>query len=164
MADVKEIEVADLPVGESTRTHGRTISDGEMMMLHHMVGAVSPMHVNFEYAKQNSPFGVPILGGGIVAAIVAADWSNSRLYKRLVGELGVRATAALGMNVRYRAPVKPGDTMYGVYTVKEARPSRSRPGYGVLVIDMRGENQDGEAVLEGELSMLFDRVEPKRPE
>jgi acyl dehydratase len=158
MAQTEGLRVDDLPVGESTRTHGRTISDGEMMLLHHLVGAVSPMHVNFEYARENSPFGVPIMGGGIVGAIVAADWSNTRLYKRLVGELGVRATAALGMNVRYRVPVKPGDTLYGVYTVKEARPSRSKPGYGVLVIEMRGENQDGETVLEGELSMMFDRV------
>jgi acyl dehydratase len=158
MAMTNELKVDDLPVGETTRTHGRTISDGEMMMLHHLVGAVSPMHVNFEYARENSPFRVPIMGGGIVAAIIAADWSNTRLYKRLVGELGVRATAALGMNVKYRGPVKPGDTLYGVYTLKEARPSKSREGYGVLVIEMKGENQDGETVLEGDLSMMFDRV------
>jgi acyl dehydratase len=158
MAETTAVRIDDLPVGEETRTYGRTISDGEMMLLHHLVGAISPMHVNFEYARQNSPFGVPILGGGIVAAIIAAEWSNSRLYKRLTNELGVRATAALGMTVKYQAPVKPGDTIYGVYTLRSARPSGSRPGYGVLTVAMRGENQDGEAVLEGELGMLFDRV------
>jgi itaconyl-CoA hydratase len=156
----KDLDVSDLPLGASDRTSGRTVSEGEMMVLHHLVGAVSPMHINADYAAKNSPFGVPIMGGGVVAAIIAADWSNTKLYKRLINELGVRATAALGMTVRYRTPLKGGDTIYGVYTIKSVRSSRSRPGYGVLGIDMRGENQTGEALLEGELAMLFDR--PKR--
>ena len=49
---IAELDLSDLPVGASDRTTGRTVSEGEMMVLHHLIGATSPLHVNADYAAK----------------------------------------------------------------------------------------------------------------
>jgi itaconyl-CoA hydratase len=154
MADLK---LSDLPMGESVRSSGRTITEGDFSVLNHMMGSTSPLHVNADYCAKYTLFGVPVLGGGIVSGLFAAGWSTSDLYKRLTRDFGVRAAAGLGMTVRYRNPVKAGDTLYGIYRLKDARPSGSRPGYGVMTIEVTGENQLGEPVVDLEMHSLFSR-------
>ena len=65
------------------------------------------------------------------------------------------AVANLGWeNVRLTAPVFAGDTLYAESEVLEVRPSRSRPGQGIVRVRTRGFNQDGVTVLEFERSVL----------
>jgi itaconyl-CoA hydratase len=151
------LDLSDLPIGDAVRNSGRTITGGEMALLHHLMGATSPLHVNADYCRQHTPFGEPVLGGGIISGLFAAGWSNSELYKRLTRDYGIRAAAGLGMTIRYLNPVKAGDTLYGIYRLKSARASESRPGYGVLTVEVRGENQNQQPVMEAEMNTLFTR-------
>lgn len=149
--------IADLPVGESSRTTGRTISEGEFMLLHNLMGAMAPLHANKHY-MQSHPFGERILGGGIILGLLAAGWSVSDLYRALVSDYGVRWTAALGIEGRFERPLFPGDTLYMVYRIEDVRASASRPGHGIMTIGMQGENQHGDQCCVGTLRAMFDRL------
>lgn len=150
--------LVDVPVGVSSRTAGRTITATEMQVIHRLAGCLSPLHVNDQYCQENTPFGAAILGGGPFAGMLAAGFSDSVLYGRLREEFGIKVRAALGMTVRYRDPVLAGDTVYYVYTVKEARPSSSKPGFAIMTVSMLAENQSARPLVEGELTFLFEQT------
>ena len=62
--------------------------------------------------------------------------------------------------VRWLAPVKPGDTLISVIEVLEARPSRSKPDRGNVRFGIAAGNQDGVTVLTYQvLSILRTRPE-----
>jgi acyl dehydratase len=148
--------VDDLPVGQSCRSTGRTISEGEFMLLHNLMGAMTPLHANKHY-MENTEYGERILGGGVVVGLVAAGWANAALNHSLIADYGVRWRAALGLDARFVGPVQPGDTLYFVYTLNAARESKSRPGCGVMTVEMKVENQRDEVCSVGTLNALFDR-------
>jgi acyl dehydratase len=149
--------IAGLPVGASGRTDGRTITEGEFMVMHHLVGVASPLHANKQYA-QKLAFGERAMGGGIVTALLAGGWGKCDLNQKLVEDYGVHWRAAVGLEVTFRRPLQPNDTFYGVYRLESARPSGSRLGWAMMRIAMRGENQRGETVITGALHALFDRA------
>lgn len=151
--------VDDLPVGQSSRSTGRTISEGEFMLLHNLMGAMTPLHANKHY-MQETEYGERILGGGVVIGLVAAGWANAALSHSLLADYGVRWRAALGIDARFVAPVQPGDTLYFVYTLSAARESKSRAGCGVMTVEMKVENQRDEVCSVGNLNVLFDRPGP----
>lgn len=151
------VDLADVPVGLTSRTSGRTLTAAEMQAIHRLSGCLSPLHVNDQYGAENTPFGAAILGGGPFAGMLAAGFSDSDLYDALREKHGVKVRAALGMTVRYRAPVLAGDTLYYIYSVKDARPSSSKPGFAIMTVSMLAENQAGRPLVEGELTFLFQR-------
>jgi acyl dehydratase len=149
--------IAGLPLGTNVRDTGRTISEGEFMIMHHLVGVASPLHANKEYCR-DLPYGERVMGGGIVTALIAGGWGKCELNHRLVADYGIRWRAAVGLEATFRNPVQPGDTIYGVYTLESARISSSRPGWGLMKVRMQGENQREQIVLDGSLSALFDQA------
>ncbi len=62
--------------------------------------------------------------------------------------------------VRWLAPVRPGDTLHVEAEVKEVRPSTSRPDRGTAVLAYEVVNQDGRTVMTYRVTHLFRR----RPE
>lgn len=56
--------------------------------------------------------------------------------------------------LEFLAPVYPGDTLYARSTVTAARPSKSRPGTGIVTWRTVGRNQDGADVITFERSNL----------
>jgi acyl dehydratase len=151
--------IADLPIGASSRTTGRTISEGEFMLLHNLMGAMTPLHANKHY-MQSRPFGERVLGGGIVIGLLAAGWAASDLYRQLVAEFGIRWTAALGVESRFQHHIIPGDTLYMEYRIEAVRPSRSRTGQAIMTVGMHTENQDAVVCCTGTLRAMFDRTQP----
>ena len=49
--------------------------------------------------------------------------------------------------LRWPAPVRPGDTLHVVGRVIEARPSKSRPGVGIVRYRLNAINQSGDIVM-----------------
>ena len=122
------------------------------MLLHNLMGAMSPLHANKHY-MESRPYGERILGGGILIGLLAAGWSTSDLYRRLVADYGVRWTAALGVEGRFKSPFYPGDTLYMVHRVDDVRASGTRPGQAIMTVGMSGENQHGDTCCVG----VFER-------
>ena len=83
--------------------------------------------------------------------LVASGWHTCALFMRLLVDGIVSRTTSMGSpgmdEVRWTAPVRPGDTLTGTFTVAEARVSASKPDRGIIrsICEMR--NQDGTVVL-----------------
>jgi acyl dehydratase len=87
----------------------------------------------------------------VFGGLIASGWHTNALWMRLYVDSMLGRAASMGSpgveEVRWLAPVRPGDTLSGRLTVLEATPSERRPDRGT--IRSRGEmvNQDGVVVM-----------------
>ena len=97
----------------------------------------------------------------IYGGLIASGWHTAALFMRLFVDGLLRDAASLGSpgvdSVRWQRPVRPGDTLRARATIREARPSRSKPDRGVVRARYEMFNQDGAAVLSMEGVGLFRR-------
>lgn len=136
----------DFSVGDVYRhAHGRTITQTDNTWFTLLTNNSHDIHFNADYASRTE-FGRPLVVSTLTLAIVTG---------LSVPDVSQNAVANLGWeNVRLTAPVFAGDTLYAESEVLEVRPSRSRPGQGIVRVRTRGFNQDGVTVMEFERSVL----------
>lgn len=83
--------------------------------------------------------------------IIASGWHSCSMLMRLMvdGVLGDSTSmGSPGMDeVRWLAPVRPGDTLTGTSTVASARRSSSKPDRGIVELVNEMRNQDGVLVV-----------------
>lgn len=98
-----------------------------------------PFHTDPEAARST-------LYGGLIASGMQTIAVSFKLFI----ETGVLAACSLGSpgldEIRWKAPVRPGDTLRVAAEVVEARPSSSKPDRGIVKILYTTLNQRGEAV------------------
>ncbi|MCC7368508.1 MAG: MaoC family dehydratase [Chloroflexi bacterium] len=79
--------------------------------------------------------------------LIASGWHTVALTMRQMVAHVFGETNGLGSpgidELRWLAPVRPGDTLAVRVTVLEARPSRSKPDRGLIRFKVEAENQDG---------------------
>jgi acyl dehydratase len=99
-----------------------------------------PFHIDPEAARRSS------FGG-----LIASGWHTASLTMRLLVDSYVSKVASLGSpgvdEVRWRRPVRPGDTLSIRVTVLEAKLSRSKPGQGTTRSYVEVLNQNREVVM-----------------
>lgn len=136
----------DFAVGEVYRhAHGRTITETDNIWFTLLTSNTHQIHVNADYASRTE-FGRPLVVSTLTLAIVTG---------LSVPDVSQNAVANLGWtDVRLRAPVFAGDTLYAESEVLEVRESRSRPGQGLVRVRTRGFNQRGETVMTFERTVL----------
>lgn len=150
-----EDTIRDLPIGIPGKSPGRTIGEGEFAILTSLSWITSESHTNKEYSKATGA-GERTLAGPIIISLIAGLWVHSKHYEALHETHGIRVIAGLGMEVKFLAPVLPGDTLWCECEIESARESKSKPGVGVITFIDRGLNQDGKVVMEMHRSCLFD--------
>jgi itaconyl-CoA hydratase len=143
----------DFRVGDLYRhAHGRTITQTDNTWFTLLTNNTHDIHYNADYASRTE-FGRPLVVSTLTLAIVTG---------LSVPDVSQNAVANLGWeNVRLTAPVFAGDTLYAESEVLEVRPSRSRPGQGIVRVRTRGLNQDGVVVMEFERSVLVHGRAPR---
>lgn len=136
----------DFRVGDRYRhAHGRTISETDNTWFTLLTNNTQQIHINADYAAKTE-FGRPLVVSTLTLAIVTG---------LSVQDVSQNAVANLGWeNVRLLAPVFAGDTLYAESEVLEVRPSRSRPGQGIVRVRTRGFNQRDETVMKFERTIL----------
>ena len=136
----------DFAAGEVYRhAHGRTVTETDNTWFTLLTNNSHQIHVNADYAARTE-FGRPLVVSTLTLAIVTG---------LSVPDISQNAVANLGWDhVRLIAPVFAGDTLYASSEVLEVRPSRSRPGQGVVRVRTRGFNQRDETVIEFERTVL----------
>lgn len=129
----------DFAVGDRYRhAHGRTITETDNTWFTLLTNNAHDIHFNADYASRTE-FGRPLVVSTLTLAIVTG---------LSVPDVSQNAVANLGWeDVRLTAPVFAGDTIYAESEVLEVRPSRSRPGQGLLRVHTRGFNQRDETIL-----------------
>ena len=129
----------DLEPGQVLELGSRAVSEDEIVAFARQWDP-QPFHVDPEAAK-DSPFG----------GLIASGWHTGAMWMRLYVDSLLGGEAAMGSpgieELRWLAPVRPGDTLQGRLTVLDATPSERRPDRGTVRI--RGEmvNQDGVTVM-----------------
>jgi itaconyl-CoA hydratase len=138
----------DFTVGDRMRhARGKTVTDFEVETLCHLVMNTAQGHFN-EHLMAGTPFGGRINFGGITAAIVVGLASQ---------DTAENALAELSLDkVRFRTPVKVGDTLYALSEVLAAD-AGDRDDAGVVTFRHWGVNQRDEVVFEGERRVLVRR-------
>jgi itaconyl-CoA hydratase len=136
----------DFRVGDVYRhAHGRTITQTDNTWFTLLTNNTHDIHYNADYASRTE-FGKPLVVSTLTLAIVTG---------LSVEDVSRNAVANLGWEqVRCPAPVFAGDTLYAESEVLDVRPSRSRPGQGIVRVRTRGFNQDGTLVMEFERNVL----------
>ena len=111
-----------------------------------------PFHTD-EAAAKASMFG----------GLAASGWHTAALTMRLsVASEFAPAGGIIGAGFeefRWPLPVRPGDELYVEFEVLEVRPSKSRPGEGLLKMRMTTRNQSDQAVQVA----VGTLVVPRRP-
>jgi acyl dehydratase len=99
-----------------------------------------PFHLDPVQAKAS------IFGG-----LVASGWQTVSEYMRLLVQGVLNQSPSMGSpgvdEVRWPAPVRPGDVLHGRLTVAALRQSASRPTMGIVSWTGEARNQRGEPVL-----------------
>jgi acyl dehydratase len=99
-----------------------------------------PFHVDPEAARE-SPFG----------GLIASGWHTAAIYMGLFVRGVLEGTASLGSpgveELRWLAPVRPGDTLRGRTTITDVQPSSTTPGRGTIFGSHELVNQDGVVVM-----------------
>jgi acyl dehydratase len=110
-------------------------------------------HVDSEAAK-DGPFG----------GLIASGWHTAALFMGMFVRAILLDTASLGSpgidELRWLAPVRPGDTLSGRVTVDEVRESSKDPSRGTVLTTSEVFNQDGVQVMRIQARGFFARREP----
>ena len=132
----------EVAVGETFGT-SITVTQTHLVLGSGMFGDFNPLHVDEEFAKK-SMFGTRILHGPFTAALVSAP----------VGMFFAgTAIAYLEHACRFKAPVKPGDTLASKWTVKD-KIDKPRHKGGIIVMTCLATNQAGAVAVEADGKIL----------
>jgi acyl dehydratase len=109
-----------------------------------------PFHVD-EKAAKASPFG----------GLIASGWHTTALFMGMFVRAVLLDSASLGSpgveEIRWTAPVRPGDTLYGRSTVTDVRESSKDTRRGTVITTNEVWNQDGVLVLRLKARGFFAR-------
>ena len=132
----------DVALGERFGT-SVTVTEAHLVLGSGLFGDFNPLHVNEEFARL-SMFGTRILHGPFTSALVAAPVG---MY------FSGTALAYLEHACRFKAPVRPGDTLTSDWTVTGKLDKPKHKG-GIAVLRCVCSNQKGEVVLEADGKIL----------
>ena len=130
----------DFTEGSIFETEGKTVSEAEILEFAFKYDPQS-FHMDVEAAKEG-PF------GGLIASGIQTMAIGLRLLLQAQVFAPGASMGSPGMDeLRWLKPVRPGDTLRMRGEVLEVKPSRSKPGRGLLRYHMTIFNQHGEDVM-----------------
>lgn len=130
----------DFPLGDVREVEGPTLTEAEIIGF---ASQFDPQYFHTDPARaKDSPYG----------GLIASGFHTACLCLRLVCDSYLLDTANLGSpgmrELKWTAPVRPGDSLRLRVTVIEASPSRSKPDRGVVTQRWEAFNQRDEKVFE----------------
>ena len=130
-------DVEDLAVGMSAEI-GKTITEADIVLFAGVSTDVNAVHLNEEFGKTT------MFGGRIAHGMLSASLLSAVLGNRLPGP----GTIYLAQSLRFRAPVRPGETVTAKVTVKEVVSEKGR-----VVLDTVCSVGD-KVVIDGEATVM----------
>lgn len=122
----------DLAVG-MTAVFGKTVTEADLVMFAGVSGDTNPLHLDEEFASRTR------FGGRIVHGMLTASLISTLIGTKLPGP----GCIYISQDLKFRAPVRVGDTVETRATVTEIEPERRR-------VVLRTEcTVKGQTVLEG---------------
>jgi 3-hydroxybutyryl-CoA dehydratase len=132
----------DMTVG-MTATYARTVTEADIVLFCGISGDVNPVHLDQEFAKQT------MFKGRIAHGMLTASFISTVLGTKLPGP----GCIYISQNLKFKAPVRIGDTVKARVTVTAIDQERGR--ITVATVCHVGDTQ----VIDGEAQLLV----PRRP-
>ena len=146
---MQELYFDDFEPGQSFQSKGVTLSEAQILDFA-LLYDPQPFHLDREAAAEG-PFG----------GLIASGFQTLALAFRIFYQANVINACSMGSpgldELRWLRPVRPGDTLSVTATVREKRPSKSKPDRGTLLMDYEVTNQKGETVMTFTAIHIFAR-------
>ncbi len=130
----------DMEVG-MTAIYAKTVTEADIVMFAGISGDTNPVHLDAHFAEQT------VFKGRIAHGMLSASFISTVLGTRLPGP----GCIYLSQNLKFRAPVKAGDTVTARVTVKDVSPDNKR--VTVATVCTVGDT----VVIDGEALLLVNR-------
>ncbi len=137
MQELHGYYLEDLSVG-MTSIFAKTVTEADIVMFAGVSGDTNPVHINQLFAEGT------MFKGRIAHGMLAASFISTVVGTRLPGP----GCIYINQSLRFRAPVKAGDTVVARATVKEILPERRR--VVLTTVCSVGET----VVIDGEATMM----------
>jgi acyl dehydratase len=142
MSDLETVGVGfpweELPEGRTFQTLGRTITEADIVNFISSTGMLEVLFTNVEFLKDAGFSGRLVPGGQVFC------FAEGLLFQTALQGVGV---AFLSMELDIKAPTFAGDTEHVEVEVLESRPSKGKPGMGLVRTRNRVVKQDGTVVM-----------------
>lgn len=129
----------DFEPGQTFDSRGATLSESQILDFA-LLYDPQPFHLDKEAAAEG-PFD----------GLIASGFQTLAVAFRIFYQAGVINACSMGSpgldELRWLRPVRPGDTLKVKATVREKRPSKSKPDRGTLIMDYVVTNQKDEPVM-----------------
>lgn len=116
----------------------KTVTEADIILFSGVSTDVNPAHIDEEYSKGT------MFGGRIAHGMLSASFISAVLANKLPGP----GTIYLSQTLKFKAPVRPGDTVTATVTVKEVNVAKNRVTLDTMC------TVGGKAVIEGEALMM----------
>ena len=127
----------ELSVGQSA-VYARTVTEADILMFAGVSGDYNPVHINQELAEST------MFGGRIAHGMLSAGFISTVLGTKLPGPGAIY----LAQTLKFKAPVKIGDTVVTRCTIKELVPEKRKVKFDTIC------TVRGKPVVEGEADIM----------
>ncbi len=132
--DISEVWPAGVPAVGATAEISRLVRPEYIELFSEVSGDYNPVHYDVAVAKA-SPFGEIIVQGGVTSSVL-----NAVVAQELPGP----GTVFLQLDLSFKAPVRPGDTITGWVELTEVRTDKP-----ITKVAVRVTRQDGVVAIQG---------------
>jgi acyl dehydratase len=147
----KELYWDDAKLGDEGVTPSLTVTGPMIDAYADVSGDHTPLHVDEEYARK-SHFGERVAHG--LFGLSVADGLKCQADYRFVPGM------SLGWNWDFLRPIRIGEVLRVKFRIDSKRESKSKPGWGIVVIACELVNQDGDVIQRGAHKLMI----PCRPD
>ncbi|HZX30451.1 MAG TPA: MaoC family dehydratase [Rhodocyclaceae bacterium] len=134
--------IEDLSEGMSASL-AKTVTEADIVLFAGISTDINSVHLDEEFAK-TTPF-----GGRIAHGMLSASFISAALGAKLPGP----GTIYLAQSLKFKAPVRAGDTVTATVTITEIVPEKKRVKLDTVC------TVAGKTVIEGDATVMF----PSRP-
>jgi len=135
----------ELEIGEAAESPGRTITEADIVQFAGLSGDYNPLHTDSEYAKTT------IFGERVAHGLLGLSIASGLAWR--TGLMEGTAEALIGIDWKFRAPIRIGDTIRLRAEVKQKK-EMSRLGGGFVTFSTTLFNQRDEVTQKGTWVLL----------
>ena len=139
----------DFEEGMEFLTLGRTMTEADIVNFSGFTGDFNPLHTDAQYASES------IFGERVAHGMCGLSMATGLLVRLNIFEGTIVAFYGID-ELRFRAPIKIGDTIHVVAKVIEKKESK-KEGQGLVAFKVNVVNQNGTSVMEWVLKTLMKK-------
>lgn len=140
----------DAAEGDECISSSYVVTEARINAYAELTGDFTPIHLDEAYAR-TTPFGTRV-AHGLLGLSIADGLKTQSEYRFVPG-------MSLGWTWDFLLPIKINDTLRVKFCVTGLRVSKSRPGWGIVILPSELLNQQGQVVQKGEHRLMI----PRRP-